>query len=74
MLPVPNANPAIPCAPPILYISLTPQISAETNVSGSIFPFNLVGVIATILLTPANFAGVTHIMSVLGYLADPPGT
>ena len=74
ILSVPNANPAMPCAPPILYISSTPQISAETKVRGSIFPSFFVGDIVTILLTPANFAGVTHIISVLGYLADPPGT
>ena len=46
--------------------SLTPQISAATRVRGSTVPSFEGGDIATILLTPATFAGVAHITILLG--------
>ena len=51
-------NAAIDCTPPVLKISLAPQMSAATIVSGSIFPSEFGGDTTTILLTPAILAGI----------------
>ena len=49
-------------------------MSAATIVNGSIFPEELGGVLTIIFFTPAIFAGITDIITELGYLARPPGT
>ncbi len=48
-------------------------MSAATIVNGSIFPLEFGGDTTTIRFTPATFAGITDIITELGYLAKPPG-
>ncbi len=74
MLFVPYARAAIACAPPTLYISVTPASFAATRVIGYTLPSALQGVVITILGTPATCAGITFIRTVDGYAALPPGT
>ena len=58
---VPYARPAIAWAPPTLYISSAPAISAATKMASNIFPSFWGGVTQTTFSTPAIFAGITVI-------------
>ena len=71
---VPYPIAAIACAPPILYISFIPQISAATNIAALIFLSEAGGEHTIILFTPATFAGTADIINDEGYTALPPGT
>jgi histidinol dehydrogenase len=58
--------------PSSVLMSLIPQSSAATNVSGLISPEEE-GTVIIISLTPATFAGIALIRTELGYDALPPG-
>ncbi len=62
MVSVPRAMAAMACAPPTLYISCTPAMSAATRVKG----FTGGGVHMMISRTPATMAGTAHIRTVDG--------
>lgn len=66
---VPSAIAAMACAPPVLYISSTPAISAATSTRGLMGA----GVHMTTSSTPATLAGMAVMSTVLGYDALPPG-
>src|SRR6187402_3559134 len=61
------------CAPPILYISVTPHSAALYNMAGFILPSLLAGVHNTTRLQPAIAAGVASINTVENRGALPPG-
>ena len=65
-LSVPKAMAAIACAPPTLYISVTPAILAAARVPGFTLPSFLGGVHMMIRSTPATLAGITFIKTLDG--------
>ena len=64
---------AIACAPPTLYIAVTPTNEAAYKIAGLISPCSLGGVHKITSLQPAIFAGMPNINTVENKGADPPG-
>ena len=65
-LSVPNASAAIAPAPPMRKMRSTPATSAAATISARILPPREGGVAMTISFTPATFAGIAFMSTVLG--------